>query len=217
MNTPKLRTITVQFPNAKKEYSFNIYMVEDSLNVGDTIYLPRYSSNVKITRIFQKAHIYVAVDNYGGIIYFAPIADCITKPIKIVSWTGVHTNTLQKPCKELSLKDAQELYKQGGEIRKVALKYYSEEELNPIKPLTLLQLNKRAVLDKLQKLANTYNGLWTKEEGVEGYFLHYCEGCWNVLWHQRVTYPGVIYFKSREAAYKALQQLPQTEREYLRA
>lgn len=217
MNTPKLRTITVQFPNAKKEYFFNIHMAEGSLNVGDTIYLPLYSSNVKITRIFQKAHTYVAGDNCGGIIYFVSTADCITKPIKMVSWTGAHTDTLQTPCKELSLKDAQEMYKQGGEIRKVALKYYSEEELNPIKPLTPLQLNKRAVLDKLQKLANTYNGLWTKRRGVVGYFLNYYEGHWNILCHETVTYPGVVYFKSRETAHKAFQQLSQTEREYLRS
>lgn len=217
MNPSKLCTITVQFPNRKKDYYFNIHMRNDSLQVGDTIYLPTYNSIVKITGFFPQVYPYAAIDNQGQVVHLSETQDCCTEPIKMISWFPISENTPKELYKSISLVDAQEMYKQGGKAKEIALKNYPEEELNPLKPLTPLQLNKSAVLDKLQQIANRSNGLWTKREGIKGYFLNYNNRHWDILWHQRVTYPGIVYFKDWENARKALLMLTTIERDFLRA
>ena len=133
----------------------------------------------------------------------------------------------------ITLKQAQEWYKGGNEVlKKLALSAYSEEELQPpsyesimkeisdktvCSCLTYPSRDTRAVkaLNKLRNLAAFFNEGWEKYTESDGYFVTKNSAFeynvvtkkygWAVLQHSRVKYPGIIYFKNKEDAVKALK------------
>lgn len=133
----------------------------------------------------------------------------------------------------ITLEQARACYKGGNEtLKKLALSAYSEEELQPASYesimkeiscmtscscLTYPSRDKRTVkaLNKLRSIAAFFNKGWEKCTEGNGYFvtpnsvLEYNvvtkKYGWLVLQHEKVKYPGIIYFKSSEDAVKALK------------
>lgn len=132
---------------------------------------------------------------------------------------------------ELPLETAKDWYRKGPEsLRQMALRAYSEAELKRLdfndilKDMDLYYANfpvskktekKIEIWSMLAIVAEYLNGGWKMCTGKTGYFL----GCFNsqavchpvkvltahmgIFIHCNVTYPGIVYFKSREAAEKA--------------
>lgn len=98
------------------------------------------------------------------------------------------------------------------------MRFYSQKQLTAISsPLTPWQKRNREIMEKLQGIANYYNNGWKREQGSNGYFCNYNSeyNKWEVLCHCKVTYPGIIYFKTKEDAWNALRSLTCSERDAL--
>ncbi len=137
----------------------------------------------------------------------------------------------------INLAQAREWYACGNPVlKKLALTAYSENELvlqfktivDTIEARAITEFvpnnesSKWEVLTELACIACYLNGQWKMKPGVAGYFIGkaYCqpeEGCeikhpevprhtW-ILKHSTVMYPGLVYFKSPEAALQAVQML----------
>lgn len=137
----------------------------------------------------------------------------------------------------ISVAQAREWYACGNPVlRKLALTAYSEEELvlqfrtivDTIEARAITEFvpnsesDKWEVLTELACIARYLNGQWKMKPGSTGYFIgkSFCqpdEGCevrhpevprhtW-ILKHSTVMYPGLVYFKSLEAAIQAVQIL----------
>lgn len=133
----------------------------------------------------------------------------------------------------ITLEQAREWYKNGNAtLRKLALAAFTEEEIEPygyerikkeIGHLTTCDLfiypkadkNTVCALHKLRNIACFLNEGWSKVPGVTGFFIT-CETKngdvisdtmygWYINSHTQVKYPGIIYFKSKDAAVKALK------------
>lgn len=132
---------------------------------------------------------------------------------------------------ELPLDTARDWYRKGPEsLRQMALRAYSETELNRLDfnnilkdmdlyytsmPVSSKTEKKTEIWSELAIVAEYLNGRWKMCTGKTGYFL----GRFNsravcspvkvltanmgIFVHCNVTYPGVVYFKSVEAAEKA--------------
>lgn len=133
----------------------------------------------------------------------------------------------------VSLEEAREWYKGGNvTLKKLALTAYTMEELelsydtimlgakifmgsscleHPTANAKMLQ-----ALNKLNNLAFVFNGGWKKPVGTEGFFLApwstvlsgiivHTIGTWSVLSHENATFPGIVYFRKKADAIKALE------------
>lgn len=132
----------------------------------------------------------------------------------------------------ITLEQAQEWYKSGNDtLKKLALTAYKKEELQPTSYKAIMQglsgMTSHSCLSchskdekgikaliRLYNIAAFFNGEWQKEPENIGYFIapkHLPGSCiaeikygWAVLSHASVTYPGIVYFRDKRAAVKAL-------------
>lgn len=131
-----------------------------------------------------------------------------------------------------TLEQAREWYKSGNAtLRKLALAAFTKEELEvysyeqimkeiscstTCSCLTYPMMEEKATkaLNKLRSIAFFLNEGWCKYTIGTGFFLTFSSQLecavedrkygWSILKHSNVKYPGVIYFKSKDAAMKAL-------------
>lgn len=206
-----MKTVLIKFAGRTKKYVFNLLNTE-ALCPGQYITLEGYGSQALVLQVLGQT--YSCIHPSKGWLSTIPRPGYI--PIKEVCWASERDP--RQPV--LSLEKAQALYRQGGVAKDFALEHYSISVLeNHITPesLTPEQKDRNEVNYLLQSLANGYNKSWKKVQGVSGYFLSpNPKGCWDVLVHQTVTYPGIVYFKDEEGARKALQQLTVSQRKILR-
>lgn len=139
---------------------------------------------------------------------------------------------MNKRTISVTLEQAQEWYKSGNEtLKNLALTAYTKEELQPSSYEAIMQelydktacacftyhLKDRKAVEaiiKLRNIAAFFNGEWKKEPNVNGYFIspkHLPSSYiaelkygWAVLSHTTVSYPGIVYFRNKEDAVKAL-------------
>lgn len=211
-----MKTAIVTFPNNSKEYAFNLVDCVNGhiLEAGDKIILPEYGYAVVTVRQV-KSREYLSLDYCRGCFY----TDCRGS-------VAIETTTWSPICREgmggLSLEEARALYRQGGPARQIALCKFTKTQLFPEPQrvcLTEDQKLRQAATEVLQEIANGLNNGWRKTHGNTGYFLNYdpyrCS--WDVLCHTSVVYPGVVYFRSKEAAQKAIQAMIPIQRRALRS
>lgn len=133
----------------------------------------------------------------------------------------------------VSLEEAKEWYKSGNSaFKNLALRVYTKEELEASSYEQIMEeisfatacscftypIIKEKTIEALNKLGNIAHFLnqgWKKEITGTGFFIapstesnHTAEGRkyeWSILEHKNNRYPGIIYFKSKDAALKALQ------------
>ena len=212
-----MRTVILRFLGNTKHYVFNLAqrVGNHQLKVGDTITLPGYITPAEVVHIVPDEFYYVDIRNMR--LYYENACKSEDRiAIRSTEYSLVKPISAEK-C-PVTLQEARKLYEQGGEFRAIALRFYSQKELTAISsPLTPWQKRNREVLEKLQGIANYYNNGWEKKQGFDGCFCNYNSECnkWEVLCHCRVTYPGIIYFKTREDAWNALRSLTRSERDAL--
>lgn len=142
------------------------------------------------------------------------------------------TTEMGKRNISITLEQAREWYKSGNAtLRKLALAAFTEEELEAYSYEQIMQniscsttcscltypaLEESAVhaLNKLRNVAYFLNEGWKRRITDQGFFItpntqleYSIEGKkygWAILKHVTVEYPGVIYFKSKEIAERAL-------------
>lgn len=143
------------------------------------------------------------------------------------------TTEMDKRNISITLEQAREWYKSGNAtLRKLALAAFTEEELEAYSYEQIMKeiscsttcsclaypvIDEKATkaLNKLRSIAFFLNERWHKNTIGTGFFLtpstqlEYAvedrKYGWAILKHSSVRYPGVIYFKSKEAAMKALK------------
>lgn len=212
-----MRTVILRFLGNTKHHVFNLVqrVGNHQLKVGDTITLPGYITPAEVVQIAPDEFYYVDIRDMR--LYYENACKSEDRiAIRSTEYSLVKPISAEK-C-PVTLQEARKLYEQGGEFRDIALRFYSQKELTAISsPLTPWQKRNREVLEKLQSIANYYNNGWEKKQGSNGYFCNYNSECnkWEVLCHCRVTYPGIIYFKTREDAWNALRSLTCSERDAL--
>lgn len=213
-----MRTVILRFLGKTKNYVFNLaeWAGGYQLKVGDVITLPAYgNAKADVIKIAVDEFSYVNIRT--GSLYYTHICeskDCI----KIKSTEYYPEKPISTKKCLITLQEAKKLYEQGGEFRDIALRFYSQKQLTAISsPLTPWQKRNREVMEKLQGIANYYNNGWKREQGSNGYFCNYNSeyNKWEVLCHCKVTYPGIIYFKTKEDAWNALRSLTCSERDAL--
>lgn len=213
-----MKTVTLRFLKDTKHYAFNLAQRVGNyqLKVGDIITLPAYgNAQAVVIQIASDAFFYVGIKD-GRLYYNNSYGSKDRIVIKSTEYFPEKLIPAEK-C-PITLQEARKLYEQGGKFRAIALRFYSQKELTAISsPLTPWQKRNREVLEKLQGIANYYNNGWKREQGSNGYFCNYNSeyNKWEVLCHCKVTYPGIIYFKTKEDAWNALRSLTCSERDAL--
>lgn len=132
---------------------------------------------------------------------------------------------MEKRNISISLDEAKEWYKSGNNILKeLALKAYSEEELDPINfsriwaeiytespdvySVPVEERNKYTQLHKLSIIAKYFNEDWKKTASNTGYFIAGIDnGEVKINTHNSVVYPGLVYFKNKEDIAKAIKMI----------
>lgn len=126
----------------------------------------------------------------------------------------------------ISLNEAKEWYKSGNNtLKELALKAYSEEELNPITfsqiwgeskvttpsiyTVPVEECSIYTQLHKLSTIAKYFNKDWKKTTSNVGYFIGGIDenGIIKINAHNTVVYPGVVYFKNKEDLIKAIKMI----------
>lgn len=199
-----------------------------SIKVGDIITSPDYGEQKMIvTDIFPRD------DNtvYSGII-LKTINISTINIHKLQKDNSNHTTKMDKRNISITLEQAKEWYKsEDATLRKLALAAFTEEELKLGYDKVLEEIctslacsclyyprnNNKEVqaLIKLRNVAYFLNDGWCKGTIGTGFFLtpstqlEYAvedrKYGWAILKHSNVKYPGVIYFKSKDVAMKALK------------
>lgn len=212
-----MRTVILRFLGNTKHHAFNLVQRIGNypLKVGDIITLPGYITPAEIVQIAPGEFYYV--DTRDMHLYYENA--CESKD-RIAIRSTEYSLTKSIPVEEcpITLQEAKKLYEQGEEFRDIALRFYSQKQLTAISsPLTPWQKRNREVMEKLQGIANYYNNGWKREQGSNGYFCNYNSeyNKWEVRCHCKVTYPGIIYFKTKEDAWNALRSLTCSERDAL--
>lgn len=125
---------------------------------------------------------------------------------------------------KVTLEQAIEWYNSGNNtLRILALSAYTEDELqfsfkyvNSKVYSTCFRVNvpigevkKYDTLADLAIIARFFNGSWKKTTNNIGYFISNCSTCNGVVVHQHLSlqHAGIIYFKNREDAIKAVELL----------
>lgn len=199
-----------------------------SIKVGDIITSPDYGEQkLTVTEVFPRDErtthqgITLKTINIGTLnIHMSQRADL--NP----------TTEMDKRNISITLEQAREWYKSGNAtLRKLALAAFTEEELEAYSYEQIMQniscsttcscltypaLEESAVhaLNKLRNVAYFLNEGWKRRITDPGFFItpntqleYSIEGKkygWAILKHVNVKYPGVIYFKSKEIAERAL-------------
>lgn len=132
---------------------------------------------------------------------------------------------MEKRNISISLDEAKEWYKSENNILKeLALKAYSEEELDPINfsqiwaetytetpavySVPVEEYSKYTQLHKLSIIAKYFNKDWKKTSSNTGYFIAGIDnGEVKINTHNSVAYPGLIYFKNKEDIAKAIKMI----------
>lgn len=118
----------------------------------------------------------------------------------------------------LSLEMAKKWYKSNDkELQILALNVYTKEELteltlediqNNIDELRFsLNCKQSNAYLNISIIADYFNNYWRKEDNVIGYFWNYNKNTdkWELREHNTVTYTGIIYYRTKEAANKAFK------------
>lgn len=219
-----MRLCTVIFPESSssrtKEYTFKIpkmlYVRE-----GDILRNPDYeNAPMKVVRVFD----YPVNNVYNGYILkeLLPEDTQLDRPSKINNQTN---NNMEKRNITVSLEEARKWYNGKDQIlRKLALQAYTKKELSEPQSLkevleslgiTSLHLNM-----KLALIAKYFNDTtWKPDMNKTKYFLartHHSYDLPNsikldndycVSTHERVMYPGIVYFQRQEDVRKAYEML----------
>lgn len=200
------------------------------IKVGDVITSPDYSSRMIVTEVYPKDErtthcgITLKTINISTVNIHKSQREDINNPTE-----------MDKRTVCINLCQAREWYKSGNAaLRKVALTAFTEEELEgmsyeqimkEIAPATdcsclyypSKDFKEIQALIRLRNIAYYLNNGWERGVPNTGFFLvpntHSALGYnieeqmygWAVIKHVSVKYPGVIYFKSKEAAVKALK------------
>lgn len=209
-----------------KKYRFICYCL---VKVGDIIVSPDYNSRMIVTAIYPKDERTV----HNGIPLKVIVIDTLNGE-KISSVQPNKTEEMtEKRNLSVSLEEAREWYRSNNStLKKLALTAYSEEELEPGYEAIVLGAKNfmgctciehpttygktLQALNKLNNLAYVFNGGWQKPIGAEGFFIapwtsvstgitQYTTGNWSVLSHSNVTYPGIVYFRRKDDAIKAMK------------
>lgn len=200
-----------------------------SIKVGDIITSPDYKKQrMIVTEVFPEDKRTI----HQGIALKTINIDTLN--IHMSQRADLNTTTeMDKRNISITLEQAREWYKSGNAtLRKLALGAFTEKELEtysyeqimkrityPITCsfLTYPAIDKKVItaLNKLRNIASFLNEGWQKYIPGTGFFLtpstrfdYDIEGKkygWAILRHSNVKYPGVIYFKSKEAAMEALE------------
>lgn len=199
------------------------------VSVGDIIVSPDYRSKMIVTTIYPKDERTV----HNGIVLKTLVIDTMNgEKLPSVQLNKTEEMT-EKRNLSVSLEEAREWYKSGNvTLKKLALTAYTMKELelsydtimldvksfmgcscleHPTSNTKMLQ-----ALNKLNNLAFVFNGGWKKPIGTEGFFIApwstvlssiiaHTIGTWSVMSHGNVTYPGIVYFRKKADAIKALE------------
>lgn len=144
---------------------------------------------------------------------------------EFINFYKEYLKDMEKRNISISLDEAKKWYKSGNNILKeLALKAYSEEELNPINfsqiwvetctespdvySVPIEERNKYTQLHKLSIIAKYFNKDWKKTASNTGYFIAGFDGKEiKINIHDSVVYPGLIYFKNKEDIAKAIKMI----------
>lgn len=213
-----MRTIEVIFTNKYMESvptTMNKYFflcASCEVCVGDLITDKRYDTSIQVVNILDTDK-----PRYKGITLKLVHIDAIKHLKRTIS---------------ITLKQAQEWYNSdNGTLKQLALTTYNELELAnsydyicqhvnlDFKILLLPSTYHKSftAISKLSTIACYYNGVWEKTESNTGYFIgksrinvNITENSYKNIYifkHDNVKYPGIVYFKNKEDAIKALHML----------
>lgn len=118
----------------------------------------------------------------------------------------------------LSLEMAKKWYKSDDKtLQTLALNVYTKEKLNELTLDEILyeideiryneRINQSNAYLNISIIADYFNNYWRKEDNVIGYFWSYNNNTdkWEVREHNTVTYTGIIYYRTKEIAFKAFK------------
>ena len=198
-----------------------------SIKKGDVITSPDYSQRMIVTEVYPKdertVHCGISLKtiNIGTVNVFKSQREDIN-----------NSTEMEKRTISISLCQAREWYKSGNAaLRKLALSAYTESELQPDSYDGIMEELKRATtckcidvpvcdvslvtaISKLRNIALFLNDGWQKEQCELGYFIapnanleYSLAGVkygWAICKHSNVKYPGLVYFRTEEAARRAI-------------
>ena len=102
-------------------------------------------------------------------------------------------------------------------LKTLALNVYTKEELTELTLDEILyeideikydeKINQSNAYLNISIIADYFNNYWKKEDNIIGYFWSYNENInkWEIREHNTVTYTGIIYYKTKDAANKAFK------------
>ena len=136
-----------------------------------------------------------------------------------------YLNDMEKRNIAITLNEAKKWYESGNNtLKELALKAYSEEELDSINfgqimiktqttspdvySVPIEECNKYAQLHKLSIIAKYFNKDWKKTVSNTGYFIAGIDnGEVKINSHNSLAYPGIVYFKNEEDIAKAIKMI----------
>lgn len=118
----------------------------------------------------------------------------------------------------LSLEMAKKWYKSDDNtLKTLALNVYTKEELTELTLEEIIseidetrysdRINQSIAYLNISIIADYFNNYWRKENNVIGYFWNYNDNTdrWELREHNTVTYTGIIYYRTKDAANKAFK------------
>lgn len=213
-----------RYRNLKK---YRFICINPCIKVGDIITSPDYKGRMIVTSVHPKDNGLFYLDMRLKVIVISTI-----NTYKFQGETIKNSEEMDKRNISITLEQAREWYKSGNAtLLKLALAVFTKEELEAYSYEQIMKevsssttfscithpiIEEEAIkaLNKLRNIAFYFNGRWNKNTTETGFFLSprtwsSTEGTqkygWAILKHVNIKYPGIIYFKSEDAAMKALE------------